>query len=72
MVEEEVDFTGQPMKSMLFVDATGSDSDEALHEWVESALAFVFSLPPRKVAGKKSIRGSREGNGTVIGMRQTP
>ena len=43
-----MDFTGKPMKSMMFVDAAGSDSDEALHEWVESALAFVLTLPPKK------------------------
>ncbi len=43
-----MDFSGKPMKSMMFVSAAGSDSDEALHEWVESAFAFVLTLPPKK------------------------
>lgn len=42
-----MDFTGKPMKSMLYVDAIGTDSDEALEQWVESALAFVRTLPPK-------------------------
>src|SRR5437899_6373609 len=43
-----MDFTGRPMKSMIFVDAHGSDSDQDLHEWVESAFAFVRTMPPKK------------------------
>lgn len=29
-----MDFTGKPMKSMVYVDANGTDSDEALQAWV--------------------------------------
>jgi hypothetical protein len=54
-----MDFTGKPMKSMLFVDAAGTDSDEALHQWVESALGFVRTLPPKKLAAKRATRASR-------------
>jgi hypothetical protein len=53
-----MDFTGKPMKSMLFVEAAGTDSDEALHEWVESAVAFVLSLPPKKPAVMNPARAS--------------
>ena len=53
-----MDFTGKQMKSMMFVDAEGSDSDEALHEWVEAALAFVLTLPPKTLAVRKSTRAS--------------
>lgn len=42
-----MDFTGRPIKSMIFVDAHGTDSDEALQEWVERALAFVRTLPAK-------------------------
>jgi hypothetical protein len=42
-----MDFTGKPMKSMLFVGAEGSDSDEAWHQWIDSALAFVITVPPK-------------------------
>ena len=41
-----MDFTGKPMKSMIFVDAAGVDSDEALRSWVADALAFARTLPP--------------------------
>jgi TfoX/Sxy family transcriptional regulator of competence genes len=51
-----MDFTGKPMKSMLFVDAIGTDSDEALHAWVDAALAFVLTLPPKKSAARNSTR----------------
>ena len=42
-----MDFTGKPMKSMLYVSAKGTDSDQALSEWVEAARAFVRTLPPK-------------------------
>lgn len=42
-----MDFTGKPLKSMLFVDSTGTDSDEALQAWVEAAAAFARTLPPK-------------------------
>ena len=48
-----MDFTGKPMKSMIFVDAHGTDRDEALREWLETALAFVQSLPPKKLSVKR-------------------
>jgi hypothetical protein len=51
-----MDFTGKPMKSMMFVDAIGTDSDEALQTWVEAALAFVLTLPPKKSAARKLTR----------------
>jgi TfoX/Sxy family transcriptional regulator of competence genes len=42
-----MDFTGKPMKAMIYVDANGLDSDESLRPWVESALKFVKKLPPK-------------------------
>lgn len=42
-----MDFTGRPMKSMIFVDAAGVDSDEALRAWVAEALAFARTLQPK-------------------------
>ncbi len=32
-----MDFTGKPMKSMIYVEATGIDSDSSLERWVRSA-----------------------------------
>ena len=48
-----MDFTGKPLKSMIYVDADGVDSDAGLRVWVESAVAFVKTLP-----SKKEFRGS--------------
>ena len=43
-----MDFSGKPMKSMIYVDAAGVDSESDLQRWVEACLAFVQSLPPKK------------------------
>ena len=43
-----MDFTGRVLKSMIYVDARGLDSDESLRTWVESALKYVRKLPPKK------------------------
>jgi len=43
-----MDFTGKPLKSMIYIDAGGLDSDESLRSWVECALKFVRTLPPKK------------------------
>jgi TfoX N-terminal domain len=42
----EMDFTGHPMRAMVFVEPAGLDGD-ALGEWVNSAAAFAKSLPPK-------------------------
>jgi TfoX/Sxy family transcriptional regulator of competence genes len=43
-----MDFTGRPMKGMLFVGAEGIRSDSGLSGWTELSLAFAGSLPPKK------------------------
>ena len=45
-----MDFTGKPMKSMIYVSATGTDSDESLAAWVESAVRLARSVPEKKNA----------------------
>ncbi|MBI3209050.1 MAG: TfoX/Sxy family protein [Candidatus Solibacter usitatus] len=42
-----MDFTGRPMKSMLYVNAKGTDSDADLERWVRQSLNFVRTLPPK-------------------------
>jgi TfoX/Sxy family transcriptional regulator of competence genes len=42
-----MDFTGRPMKGMVFVDSTGTESDENLAGWVEAGADFAASLPPK-------------------------
>jgi TfoX/Sxy family transcriptional regulator of competence genes len=43
---QEMDFTGRPMKAMVFIEPAGLDGD-ALGKWVTSAAAFAQSLPPK-------------------------
>lgn len=42
-----MDFTGRPMKGMLFVDSEGTASDEDLAGWVDAGADFAASLPPK-------------------------
>lgn len=43
----KMDFTGRPMKGMIFVDPDGYRADEDLEAWVDRGLAFVTTLPPK-------------------------
>jgi hypothetical protein len=47
-----MDFTGRPMKGMVFVDAGGLHG-LALREWVDAAAAFARTLPPKPTARKR-------------------
>lgn len=42
-----MDFTGKPMRGILYVDADGIASDEDLGAWIRRALQFARSLPPK-------------------------
>ena len=50
------DITGVAMKGWVFVDADGIDSDASLRDWIQRALRFVRTLPPKpaKTPGRKS------------------
>ena len=43
-----MDFTGRPMKGLVLVSAEGTDREEDLERWIERALAFTGSLPPKE------------------------
>ena len=43
----ERNFTGKPMKSMVYVDPAGLSSEEALRKWVRCSVAYVSSLPAK-------------------------
>lgn len=43
----EMDFTGKPMKGMIYVDHAGLKKDADLEAWLQTCLAFVDSLPPK-------------------------
>ena len=42
-----MDFTGRPLKGMVYVDPEGYSNDEALTAWIGRALDFVLSMPPK-------------------------
>jgi TfoX/Sxy family transcriptional regulator of competence genes len=42
-----MDFTGRPMNSMVFVAPAGLEDGAAVRGWVDRALAFATSLPPK-------------------------
>ena len=42
-----MDFTGRPMKGMVYVGPEGLRSDADLNDWVRLAEEFAGSLPPK-------------------------
>ena len=48
-----MDFTGKPMRSMIYVGPKGFRTEDDLRGWVERAVRFARSLPPRKKNKKK-------------------
>jgi TfoX/Sxy family transcriptional regulator of competence genes len=41
------DFTGRPMKNIVYVSPERTSNDEALAEWVEAGADYAASLPPK-------------------------
>ena len=43
----EMDFTGRPLKGMVYVSAEGLASDDELESWVTLGTRFAETLPPK-------------------------
>ncbi len=43
----DMDFTGKPLKSMVYVEPAGWKSDAQLKTWIERALTFAKTLPAK-------------------------
>ncbi len=43
----EMDFTGRPMRGLVIVDATAIKEDAQLEQWINQAVAFAESQPPK-------------------------
>lgn len=43
----EFDITGRAMKGWAMVEADGLETDEQLSDWIQRALKFVRTLPPK-------------------------
>ena len=50
-----MDFTGRPMKGMIFVEPAGLH-DDALRHWVSAAASYARSLPPKNTAAGRRRR----------------
>ena len=44
---EPMDFTGKPMKSMVYLRPEGYEADADLERWVETAMRFAKTLPAK-------------------------
>ena len=42
-----MDFTGRPMKGMLYVAPAGLKTEASLRKWIDRGLDFVKALPPK-------------------------
>ena len=42
-----MDFTGRPLKGMVYVGPEGYRTDQELQYWLGQALSFALSLPPK-------------------------
>jgi TfoX/Sxy family transcriptional regulator of competence genes len=52
-----MDFTGKPLKSMIYVDAAGIDSDTSLERWVLTAERVARALPNK--IGKAGVMSGK-------------
>ena len=50
-----MDFTGRPMKGMVFIDPAGLHG-EALGQWIDAAASYVRGLPPERVVSPRKRR----------------
>ena len=48
----EMDFTGRSLKGMLYIDVDGIAQDKDLKFWLNQALDFAASLPPKQPKSK--------------------
>ena len=55
-----MDFTGKPIKSMVYVAPEGYASDEALRRWIELSVKWAESSPPKAPTKKRKRRRKRK------------
>ena len=51
-----MDFTGRPLKGMVYVGPGGYMTDEELKYWLDQALSFAHSLPPKTPQTTRKVR----------------
>ena len=55
-----MDFTGRPLKGMIYVAPAGLRTRAALAKWVGRGVAFVSALPPKKPGKKRRTLARNE------------
>ena len=55
-----MDFTGRPMKSMIYVEAAGIDLDSSLEKWVRSAEQVARALPGKVGKPLRTVKKGRK------------
>jgi TfoX/Sxy family transcriptional regulator of competence genes len=48
-----MDFTGKPLRGMVYVAAAGLRTEAALRAWIDRGLRFVSALAPKRAAAPK-------------------
>ncbi|MFO1078606.1 MAG: TfoX/Sxy family protein [Planctomycetota bacterium] len=56
-----MDFTGKPLRSMVYVDASEVRTQAQVKRWVARAVEFTDGLPPKAKAKAKTARRPRPG-----------
>ena len=51
-----MDFSGRPMRGMVYVGPEAHTRDETLREWIDRVLAFGISLPAKEAKSRPSRR----------------
>lgn len=54
-----MDFTGRPIRSMIYVAPGGTAGDNELRAWIERAIEYVRTLPPKTDSEKRKQPGHR-------------
>lgn len=49
-----MDFTGRPMVGMIYVSGDGCSTEASLRSWLDRALDFTISLPPKEPSAVRS------------------
>lgn len=59
----EMDFTGKPMKGMVYVSPAGIETDDMLAYWLGLCMSFATSLPVKKAKPKVHKRNKSVARG---------
>ena len=52
----EMDFTGKPVKGLVYILPEGFESDSDLAYWVNTCVNFVESLPPKPFKKRPALK----------------